>query len=190
MAVARPDDSEYHPIRREAVLALASAEMTPEVVAALETAALGGDFELRAVAAQALGRRAPDRAAAMAERLLSDRVSFHRLALGDGADPRGTLHAAARQVHYQGVVLPGLIERGDVEGLAGVAEDRSLPETTRLGAVEGLAAMARGPAEDVLRRIGLNAEIDEELRKAAWRALRRSGRMRRKAGAAKAEVMP
>ena len=51
---------EYRPIRREAVLALASAEMTPEVVAALEAAALRGDSEVRAVAAQALGRRAPD----------------------------------------------------------------------------------------------------------------------------------
>ena len=90
---ARPDDPAYRPIRREAVLALASAEMTPEVVAALETAALGGDPELRAVAAQALGRRAPDRAAAMADRLLSDRVSFHRLALGDGTDPAETLRA-------------------------------------------------------------------------------------------------
>jgi ParB family transcriptional regulator, chromosome partitioning protein len=164
--------------------------MTPEVVAALEAAALGGDFELRAAAAQALGRRAPDRAAAMAAQLLSDRVSFHRLTLGDGTDPGSTLRPAARQVHYHGVVLPGLIERGDVESLAVVAEDRSLPEATRLGAVEGLAAMAQVPAEDVLRRIGLNAEIDEELRKAAWRALRRSGRMRRKAGAAKAGVKP
>jgi ParB family chromosome partitioning protein len=163
--------------------------MTPEVVAALETAALGGDFEIRAVAAQALGRLAPDRAAAIAANLLSDRVGFHRLALGDGTRPGGTLQAAARQVHYQGVVLPDLIARGDVEGLAVVAEDRLLPETSRMGAIEGLAAMARGPAEDVLRRIGLNAEIDEELRKAAWRALRRSVRMRRKAGPTRAEVV-
>ncbi len=190
MAVARPDDSRYQPVRLEAVLALASGEMTPDVVAALETAALGGDFEIRAMAAQALGRRAPDRAAAMADRLLSDRVSFHRLALGDGDVPQGTLETAARQVHYQGVVLPELIDRGDVEALAVVAEDRSLPETTRLGAVEGLAAMARGSAEEVLRRIASDAEVDEELRKAAWRAIRRSGRLRRKAGVANAEVMP
>jgi ParB family chromosome partitioning protein len=75
-----------------------------------------------------------------------------------------------------------LIERGDVEGLAVVAEDRTLPEVTRLGAIEGLAAVAREPAEAVLRRIGLatEPEEDEELRKAAWRGLRRSRRARQK----------
>ena len=164
--------------------------MTPEVVAALETAALGDDSEVRALAAQALGRRAPERAAALAERLLSDGSSFHRLALGDGT-------VAAR--HLCDGRAPGpLSGRGPARpDRAGrrrrawprVAEDRTLPEATRLGAIEGLAAMAREPAEDVLRRIGLDADDDEELRKAAWRALRRSGRMRRKAGAAKAEVM-
>jgi ParB family chromosome partitioning protein len=81
-------------------------------------------------------------------------------------------------VHYQGVALPYLIERGDVAGLAAVATDRTLPEVTRLGAVEGLAAMGRGPAEEVLRRVGAAADEDEELRKAAWRALRRSKRVR------------
>jgi hypothetical protein len=36
----------------------------------------------------------------------------------------------------------------------------------------------------------MDAAIDEELRKAAWRALRRSRRMRQKAVVSKAEVMP
>jgi len=70
-----------------------------------------------------------------------------------------------------------------------VAEDRSLPEVARLGAVEGLAAMAREPAEEILRRVGLRTDEDEEFRKAAWRGLRRSKRARQKAsGMLKAEV--
>ena len=80
-----------------------------------------------------------------------------------------TLRSAAQQLHYQGVVLPDLIDRGEVEVLAAVLEDRSLPEAARLGAVEGLAAMAREPAEEVLRRVGLVTDEDEEFRKAAWR---------------------
>src|SRR5262249_28845121 len=152
-AMARPEDPEYQPIRLAAVLALGSSEvpLSPGAVAALESAAMAGDPEVRAVAAQALARRDPNRASALAGRVLSDRVSFERLT-GDGAvKVEETLRSAAGQVHYQGVVLPELIERGDVATLAAVAEDRSLPEATRLGAVEGLAAMGREPAEDVLR---------------------------------------
>jgi ParB family chromosome partitioning protein len=182
MAAARPGDRDYRPIRREALRVLASSEPSPEVVAALEAAAVEGDPEDRAIAADAIGRLVPDRAPELAARLLSDRVSFQRLARGAGDRLGGVLRAAVRQVHAQGVVLPSLIDRGDVEGLAVVAEDRTLPEVTRLGAIEGLAAVAREPAEAVLRRIGLatGPEEDEELRKAAWRGLRRSRRARQK----------
>jgi ParB family chromosome partitioning protein len=65
-----------------------------------------------------------------------------------------------------------------------------LPEVTRLGAIEALAAIASEPAEAELRRIGgtAGAEKDEELRKAAWRGLRRSRRAREKQGRVKVEV--
>jgi ParB family chromosome partitioning protein len=188
-ASARPDDAEYQPIRLAAVLALATGELSPITAAALESAALVGSPEVRAVAAQAIARRDPKRAGALADRLLSDRVGFHRLTLDGRVKVDETLRSAAGQVHYQGVVLSGLIDRGEVATLAVVAEDRSLPEAARLGAVEGLAAMAREPAEEVLRRVGLRTEEDEEFRKAAWRGLRRSKRARRKAvGPRKAEV--
>jgi ParB family chromosome partitioning protein len=188
-ASSRPDDPEYQPIRLAAVLALGSGEMSLGAVAALESAAMSGTPEVRAAAAQTLARHDPKRASALAGRFLSDRVGFDRLTLDGAVNVDETLRSAARQVHYQGVVLPELIDRGDVAMLAAVAEDRSLPEATRLGAVEGLAAMGREPAEDVLRRIGARADEDEEFRKVAWRGLRRSKRAR-KARAPKAEVRP
>jgi ParB family chromosome partitioning protein len=182
-ASARPDDPEYQPIRLAAVLALDSGDgvTSPKAQAALESAALNGTPEVRAAAAQLLARRNPKGVATLAERLLSDRVSFNRLTRNGALPAEDTLRAAARQVHYQGVVLPALIDRADVAALAAVAEDRTLPEATRTGAVEGLAAMGREPAEEVLRRIGARAGEDEELCKAAWRGLRRSQRARRKA---------
>jgi ParB family transcriptional regulator, chromosome partitioning protein len=180
-ASARPDDAEYRQIRLAAVLALASGEPSPIITAALESAALVGAPEVRSAAAQAIARRDPKQAAGLADRLLSDRDGFYRLTLDGRVNVEETLRSAASQVHYQGVVLAGLIDRGEVETLAGVAEDRSLPEAARLGAVEGLAAMAHEPAEDVLRRVGLRADEDEEFRKAAWRGLRRSKRARQKA---------
>jgi ParB family chromosome partitioning protein len=63
-----------------------------------------------------------------------------------------------------------------------VAENRKLPEATRLGAIEALARMAREAAEAKLVEIGKgDGKEEEELRKAAWRGLRRSKRARKKA---------
>jgi ParB family chromosome partitioning protein len=155
--------------------------MTAPVLDALEAAAVGSDPEVRALAAEAVGRHSPQRAARLAERLLADRVSFDRLTGGEGVEVAGTVRAAAGQVHYQGVALPHLIARGDVEELAAVAQNRQLPEATRLGAVEGLAVVATEAAETKLRAVGLAEKEDEEVRKAAWRALRRCKRARRRA---------
>jgi ParB family chromosome partitioning protein len=77
------------------------------------------------------------------------------------------------------VALPHLVARGDVEGLYSVAENRRLPEATRLGAIEGLAKVASEPAEGRLVLLGQVQGEEEELRKAAWRALRRSRRARK-----------
>jgi ParB family transcriptional regulator, chromosome partitioning protein len=187
-AAARPDDPEYRSIRLAAVLALGQGEMSPGAMAALESAALVGAPEVRAAAAQVLARRDPKQALTLAGRLLSDRVSFERLVLDGAVEVNNTLRAAVEQVHYQGVVLPALIGRGEIATLAAVAEDRSLPEATRLGAVEGLAAMGREPAEEVIRRVATRTGEDEEFRKALWRGLRRSKRARRKPQAPKAEV--
>jgi ParB family chromosome partitioning protein len=185
---ARPDDPEYRPIRREAVLALASKPATPNAVKALESAALVGDPESRAIAAQALARLDPKKAESLAERLLADAVGFRRLMLAGKVPVDQILRTASKQVHYQGVVLPALIGRGEVTTLAAVLGDRSLSEATRLGALEGLAAMAVEPAEAVLRKVGADAKEDEEIRKAAWRSLRRSKRAREKSGKAKSKA--
>jgi ParB family chromosome partitioning protein len=185
---ARPGDPCYRAVRLAAVSALASGEMTAPVIAALEVAAFGDDPEVRALAAEAVGRQSPAQAAALAERMLSDRVSFNRLTAGDGTRVAGTLCKAVSQVHYQGVALPHLIAAGDVEGLAAVAGNRQLPEATRLGAIEGLAKLGREAAEAKLLGIGQSKEEDEELRKAAWRGLRRSKRARQRVQSSRAEV--
>ena len=59
LAAAKADDPLYRPVRMEAVQALAAAEPTPATTAALEAAATGGDPEVRALAAEAVGKRAP-----------------------------------------------------------------------------------------------------------------------------------
>ena len=192
-AGANADDRQYRPVRLEAVSALASAvtssgKVPPAVVAALEVAATGDDSQTRALAADALARSEPGRAGKLAGRILADRVSFNRLAenlrKSDGGKGDGLvkeLRAAGTQPHYQGIALPHLIARGDVEALTTAATNRDLPRATRLGAVEALGKLATGAAEDRLRLIGAADKDDEEVRKAAWRALRRSKRARQEA---------
>ena len=111
--------------------------------------------------------------------------ALQRFVIGPAAhgDDRLTavLRGAAVQVHSQGVAVPHLAARHDVAGLAAVAGNRGFPEEARLGAVEGLAAAATEEAEAELVRRGQAEGEPEELRKAAWRGLRRSKRARQRA---------
>jgi ParB family chromosome partitioning protein len=181
LATSRPDDPVFKPVRLEAVRCLASAPPSAAVLKAMETIARGTDPDAREVAADVLARHDPARAAALLEPLASDRPSFTRL-LGGKEVPQaaGFVKAAAGQVHYQPVALPTLIAAKDVETLAAVAKDRKKPEAARLGAIEGLGVMATEAAEAVLASVGQADGDDEDVRKAAWRALRRSRRARAK----------
>lgn len=185
IATTRSETTFDRPLRREAVAALAAGKATKEALAALELLAVGDDPEVRALAAQAVARHDANRAEALAGRVLMDRVTFNRLAAHAPAAVAGALRQAAAQQHYQGVAVPHLAARRDVEALTAVIGNRSLPDDARLGAVEGLAAASAEAAEAELVRFGLAKDEPEELRKAAWRGLRRSRRARARAAAGK-----
>jgi ParB family chromosome partitioning protein len=178
VATSRADVAFDRPLRRAAVAALADGALTGPVLDALERLAAGDDPEVRATAAEAVARSDPARAAAVAGRLLSDRVAFNRAAAHGDDRLTAVLRGAAVQVHSQGVAVPHLAARRDVAGLAAVAGNHGFPEEARLGAVEGLAAAASEEAEAELARLGQSEGEPEELRKAAWRGLRRSKRAR------------
>ena len=135
---------------------------------------------MRALASDLLGRSNPKRAKEMATRLLSDRASFNRMIANDGVDAQESLRSAATKINYQGVALTHLIAEADLDGLTTVMRDGKLPEETRLGAIEALARMADEQAEEKLVEMGKAESEDVELRKAAWRGLRRSKRARQK----------
>jgi ParB family chromosome partitioning protein len=177
---ARPDDPHFRAVRRAAVFAVAGGSLTAATVKALEAVVTGDDPETRVVAADALARHEASRAASLAERALADRLSFNRLAARRPGEVAAALHAAAGRVHYQGVALPHLVTRGDVDALAEVAQDRSLPMATRMGAIEGLGKLGQETAEERIVALAQAADDDEEVRKCAWRALRRSRRARQK----------
>jgi ParB family chromosome partitioning protein len=180
IATTRPGLPYDRPLRREAVAALASAKLTKPMLAELEKLATGDDAEIRTLAAEVVVRSNPALTAEVAGRVLSDRVTFNRLAARDGGRVADTLRGALAQVHSQGIAVPHLVHSGDVKGLQAVAANPGFNEETRLGAVEGLAAVANEPAEKELLRIAQAKDQPEELRKAAWRALRRSKRARQR----------
>jgi ParB family chromosome partitioning protein len=169
------------PLQREAVIALASLPPAPKLLAALETLAIGDDPEVRSLAAEAVARDDGRRAGTLAGKLLSDRVAVARVAATAPAEVTPPLRGAAVQVHYQGVALPHLVGQKDIAGLTAVAGNRGFAEEVRLGAVEALAATATEEGEAELLRIGQSMQEPEEVRKAAWRGLKRSKRARKKA---------
>jgi ParB family transcriptional regulator, chromosome partitioning protein len=180
VAQAHPDEPKYRSIRNAALSALISESMNESTIALLEKFAFGNDPEARTLAIESLGKHSPKRGAELAEKILSDRVSFDRLAKQDTVPLESTLRSAGAQLHYQGVVLPHLIRRKDFDALVTIAKNNKLPEATRLGAIEGLAALADEKAETILIELGKTEKELEEIRKAAWRGLRRSRRLRKK----------
>jgi ParB family chromosome partitioning protein len=179
-AASHVDDSLFRPIRREAVIALDKPKPADAVQAALEAAATGEDPEIRTLGADILARRAPNRAARLAAQMLPDHVTFDRVArdLPGDAAVTSALRGAATNVHYQGVALGHLIAGRDADALGRAAADHAAPEAARLGAVEALGKLATETAELKLQAIGKAEGEPAELRKAAWRALRRSKRDR------------
>jgi ParB family chromosome partitioning protein len=138
-----------------------------------------------------LSRFDPKRAAklATADNILSDRPSFNRAVIA-GAVHGSDVIGAAANVHLQPVALPLFVAEKDVAVLAAVARDRKANESARFGAVEGLGVMADEGAEAVLVEIGTAEGDEKELRKAAWRALRRSKRARKRGAANTLATLP
>ena len=121
----------------------------------------------------------PARAEALAAGALEDPVRLARLIGAGGASD--ALRAGLTKTAWLGSVLPILVGRGDVAGLAAALGDRSLPEAARLGAIEALGRLDDPAVEAPLRAVATSTAEDEELRKAAWRALRRARRQRSRA---------
>jgi len=172
-----PADPCYRSIRKEVALALGAGKSSKATTDALASAAESADQSTRITAALALAEQDPKAAAKAAQRLLSDRSSFNRVAKAADVSIEATLHEGLSHQHYQSIVLPHLIAAADVDALAKVMRNAKAADATRLGAIEGLGAMAVEAAEAQLVAFG-EKEKNEELRKAAWNARRRSIRAR------------
>jgi len=87
---------------------------------------------------------------------------------------------ALNDAHLQSSVLSQVIDNQHVEALVTTAINNSLEEATQQVAIEGLSQIATIESEHALVEIANNDSLDEDLRKIAWRCLRRSKRNRTK----------
>ena len=158
-------------------LHIAAAEALPLVSQATEQlaqVARTGDARARSLAAGTLAQRDPAQAAQLLRELLDDRSAAEPM-LTAGVRPE-LLGQAASQLHVQGVALPHLVADGNLTALADALG--SQVDEVRLGALQGLGALASEAGEAALRTFATDDSHEEEERKAAWRALRRSRRLR------------
>ncbi|MGB1013698.1 MAG: HEAT repeat domain-containing protein [Nannocystaceae bacterium] len=173
------DDKRGRNLRREAVLALTRGLGGDAGVAKLRSLVAGTDPELRAIAAGGLAHLAPADAGRAFADSLDDATSLARLATTQThgqAGVRKTLETVAGDVHRQGVVLPHLISLSSITALKAVVGDDQRPDHARLGAIEALAKIASEAACDVLSTFGRDESQEDDLRKAAWRGVRRAKR--------------
>lgn len=164
-------------LRQAGSEALALMSRDPEL---LEQVARTGDSRARTLAAGTLVRLDRARAELLAGDVLDDRAAAEPL-LAAGIRP-AALQTAASSIHIQGIALPHLILSHDVGALsAALSSDL---EDVRLGVLEALGVMGDEAGEELLRSFAVDESHDEEERKVAWRALRRSKRQRARQEAA------
>ncbi len=178
------DDNRGQRLRREAVLALTRGVGGADGIACLRDLVAGTNAELRAIAAGGLAGLDASAAASVVAKSVDDATSLGRLATPDARgqqSAREALQAVAGDVHRQGVVLPHLVALDAVATFEGVLSDAERPDHARLGAIEGLAKIGSDAACDALATFGRDEAEDEELRKAAWRGIRRAKRQRAQA---------
>ena len=181
-------------LRRQAALSLADGAGGKAGLEALRSVLKDShDAELRSIAAGGLAQLDTARGgiARLVTAVLDDGPSLARLV---GPDALPALRGSAGDPHRQGTVLRHLVAQGDSAGLIEALADTK-HETARLGLVEALGKVADKDAMAALRKLGTDEGEDEELRKAAWRALRRAKRISREATSPRArhgrwEVQP
>ena len=92
---------------------------------------------------------------------------------------QAVLSQAASESAYQAQVLPLLIAKQDLATLSKIAQDPQYSDSIRLGAIEGLARIVTPAAQAALQHIKAQAD-DQDMAKAAYRALRRLQRSQAK----------
>jgi ParB family chromosome partitioning protein len=182
LLVSKPSDEHFLELRRSAMEALQGSKLSATQVKALNDLLDDYDPVIRYGAGRLMVTLKKANAKKVADAFLTDRRSFEQLATS-GVSVEETAKNAVSSLHYQPRAMPHLMAHHDARALASVAADNKLDLTSRLGAIEGLAKLATKDADESLVAIGKDESVDEILRKASWKGLRRSKRAQELASA-------
>ncbi|VAW77648.1 hypothetical protein MNBD_GAMMA12-985 [hydrothermal vent metagenome] len=171
------DDLFAHNIRKQAFKALLEFPEQSDITACATKFLTDPDSTIRTLCVEILLTHGHKQATDLIEDVLSDQASINLL-IQSGLSSQ-LLASSASNAHYQGLLLPIIVEQNDIESLAKIVLDTTLDDETRFGAIEGLARMRTELAENQMAAIGQTLE-DEDLCRAVWSAKRRSVRARMK----------
>ncbi len=171
------DDLLAHSIRKQAFKALLEFPEQAEIAACATKFLTDPDSGIRTLCVEILLSHGSKETNDLIKDVLSDQASINLL-VKSGLSSQ-VLASSASNAHYQGLLLPIIVEQNDIESLAKITLDTTLDDETRFGAIEGLARMRTELAENRMADIGQTLE-DEDLCRAVWSAKRRSVRARKK----------
>ena len=184
LLVSHQSDDHFRELRHAAMDALDNEKLTATDAKQLPDLLQDYDPRIRAGAGALLLAHKESNQPVVAEALLADRRPFDRMASDRKFKASEAFKSAVNSAHYQPRTLPHLIAEKDFKTLASVANNDKLDLPSRLGAIEGLAKIIDKGAEKALIAIGNDESLDQGLRKAAWRGLRRSKRTKKELASA------
>ncbi len=173
-------DSLASTIRLQAFKALLQFPGQPEITECATRYLTDTDAAIRTLCVEILLKRKADDTQNILEQVLADQSSIKLLVESDLGISSEALAVPASNAHYQGILLPVIVGKNDIEVLSKLALDNNLDDEIRLGAIEGLARLCSEPSELRMVEIAQALKADEDLCKAAWSGKRRSFRARMK----------
>ncbi|MCX4027209.1 HEAT repeat domain-containing protein [Endozoicomonas sp. SM1973] len=176
LANAHQDDPAFSDIRFAVYTALATIKPTSAIQSLMAEAIFHTDSRIRSLAAAVINNTKATPVEALAAQAVSDRLVYQQLT--QRFDAKSLNEANLSNAHLQGIVLPQVVNSQNTDALLATTLNSELAENTRLGAIEALAQVASTKGESALVKVATNESLDEDLRKMAWRCLRRSKRVR------------
>ena len=177
MAFVDQYEGRFESTRTAAMTSICANEHKAKVVDWIVTKIADSNLEIRDLAVQVLALSSEKKLSKEEDNLVYDARYYKQLA-GAGLAKKSTSYID--HAHYGGVVLDQMVSTGDIGALVKSINDKSLTEQVKTALIQGLSSYATTEAEDALATIGKDKKLDEELRQVAWRARRKSVRLRLK----------
>jgi len=177
MAFIDQYEGRFEEVRTSAMTSICANKHTAKVVDWIITKVEDSNLQIRDLAVQVLALSAEKKLTKVEDSLVYDARYYKQLAIAGLAKKSASY---VDHAHYGGVVLDQMVSSGDIGALVKSINNKDLTEPVKIALIQGLSSYTTTEAEDALAKIGKDKKLDEELRQVAWRARRKSARLRLK----------